>query len=177
MALLNAFVTSRAQDTGAVDDGGALGTTWSVVGATSTVDVFTNTGLAATGGVPIYLVDGTLAAADNAALWSLGGTTLFDVNEFGNEATQGPGSWVHTGLESGGAAPITAVGAELDAANISHGGQDGGYNPWYGNGDTWAGGIDNGSVFAISDVIIPEPASMSLLALGGLGLLLRRRRS
>ena len=146
-----------------------------MVGATTTVDVFTNTGLAATGGVPVYLVDGTLFATDSEDLWAIGDGKVLNINESGEGNHFGTA--IHTGLNVG---PVTYAGKELDSGGtVGHGGSDPGYNPWYGNGDDWMGALGNTSLFAVSGVItpIPEPASMSLLALGGLGLLLRRRRS
>jgi hypothetical protein len=144
MPELNAFVTDLAVASGLDAAAGSPG--WSVVGATTTVDVLTNTGLTATGGVPIYLVDGTLFAADYTAFWTPASAFL-NVNELG--VAGGGKSEVHTGLESG---PVTSVNA-LDTALISHGGRDAGYNPWYGNGDTWGGGINSTALFAISGVI------------------------
>ena len=170
MPELNAWVTGLAQATGAVDDGGALGTTWSVVGATSTVNVFENTDTEP--GVdpdhPIYLVDGAKFADDYTDFWAVAvGSPHLNINELGGTGG-GTGSWAHTGLEAG---PVTSANS-LDTALISHGGLDAGYNPWYGVGDTWAGGIDNGALFAISGVIgdgavAADPEITSITSLGG----------
>ena len=172
MPEVNAFVTGVADGSGLSAAAGNPG--WSVVGATSTVDLYTNTGLADTGGVAFYTPDGTLVAADNAALWALGATTVLAVDESGDAAVSN--SEIQTGLISTGGVPRTNGGATLDSAAISHGGRDAGYNPWFGTPDTWNGTYGGTPLFAVSGVI-PEPSSMSLLGLGGLGLLLRRRRS
>jgi hypothetical protein len=161
MASLNAWVTSMAQASGAVDDGGALGTTWSVVGATSTVNVFDNTDTepGVDTDTSIYLVDGTLFAADLAAFWAPASASL-NVNEQGGSSFGGSTA-IHTGLDSG---PVTATGFELDAATMHHGGMDGGYSPWYG-GTTWhTGDINSTSLFAISGVIgeVPGPVGINL---------------
>jgi hypothetical protein len=176
MGELNTWVESLAVTSTLDAAAGSPG--WSVVGATTLVDVFTNTGLAATGGVPVYYADGVLFATDNAALWALGAVDPFNLNEFGESTPSGNGSWNHTGLATSAGLPITAAGKELDSAAISMGGKDAGYGSWYGTGaHDWAGGIDNGSLVAISGVIdVPEPATMSLLAVGGLALLRRKRR-
>jgi hypothetical protein len=177
MATLNTWATDLAVDSGldaaAIAQTGAASPGWNIVGATTLVDVFTNTGLAATGGVPVYLVDGTAFATDNAYLWGLGGTTL-RVNESGEAAHFG--SAIQTGLNVG---PVTYAGKELDSGGaVGQGGDDPGYNPWYGNGDSWMGALGNTSLFAISGVItpVPEPATMSLLAIGGIALLRRRKK-
>ena len=172
MTALNAWVTGLAQASGAVDDGGTLGTTWSVLGATSTVNVFANTGMALTGGVETYLADGTLFASDYAQFWSNtvnqpNDTSNFLPDERGGTTTQP----VQTGLTTSGdgidQAPITYVGHALDAtSDIVHGGADKGYNsakfPWFAGADsvgpdTWYGNWGDVSLFAISGVIGGEP--------------------
>ncbi|MDM8538733.1 PEP-CTERM sorting domain-containing protein [Desulfobacterales bacterium HSG17] len=174
MVSLNAWVTLQAQAEGAVDDGGALDTTWSVIGATTAVDVFTNTD--AEPGVdtdtPVYLVDGTLFAADLATFWS-NGITVTDKPDTDNDYTlhltefgevTNSGTMIQTGLTTNGVdiLPITFAGHELDSTGgtIVHGGMDEGYNnnatyPWYAgaSGDTWAGNWGDTGLFAISGVL------------------------
>jgi hypothetical protein len=170
MAALNAWVNTVAA---AGSETAAISTTWSVVGATTLVDALTNTGLGTTGGVPIYLVDGTQNWADSAAFWANANTSNKILDEDGGNTGPQGSSAVLTGLDSG---PATAAGFELDAAGrIQHGGYDSGYTPWYG-GTTWyTSDINTTGLFVISDVI-PEPATMSLLAIGGIALLRRKRR-
>ena len=71
IASLNAWVTTQAQASGAVDDGGALGTTWNVIGATSAAtDVRANTHTETTDtDTPVYLVNGALFATTLADFW------------------------------------------------------------------------------------------------------------
>lgn len=157
MTSLNAWVSGLAVTSGLDTAAGSPG--WFVVGATTEVggDVFTNTGLTATGGVPVYLVDGTAFATDNADLWTIGDGKVLNINETGE--TGSFGTAIHTGLNEG---PVTYAGKELDSGgNVGHGGNDAGYGTWYGNGDDWMGAFGNTSLFAISGVISggggPEP--------------------
>ncbi len=76
IAVYNSFVTAEAT---AVPALAALGTTWTAVASTSTVDArdntMTNSAIWGTG-VPIYLLDGTLFADDYASLWTSAGPLI-----------------------------------------------------------------------------------------------------
>jgi hypothetical protein len=150
MADLNTWVTGLAVTSGLDTNAGSPG--WSIIGATTLVNVFDNTGLTATGGVPIYLVNGTPFATDYTDLWDFtgdAGKRTLNINE--NGVTGSYGTPIHTGLKAG---PITFVGNELDSGNNpGHGGTNTGFNPWYGANVTWGGAFGSKSLFAISGVI------------------------
>ena len=171
MAALNPWVTSLAVasglDAAATTENGGVSPGWNVFGATSTVDVLTNTGLALTGGVPVYFADGTLFATDYDNFWDA--SAHASDNPMHNESGVdpggngwGPGNWTHTGLS---ATPgVTDTGFELDAAKVRMGGQTD-YATWYGGNGNWGGSLggaanggsgQGGSLFAISGVIGDE---------------------
>lgn len=102
----NAFVTSVAN---AVTELAALGTTWSAIASTSTVDARDNTGTNPTtdgAGVPIYLLNGTTKIADDYAdFWDGSIDSFLNVNENGALQT---GNSVWSGSNGDGTAATYA---------------------------------------------------------------------
>lgn len=94
----NSFVTTQANQSAALT---ALGTTWTVIGSTSTVDARDNTGTNpdTSVGVPIYNLQGQLNAANNSDLWDGSLLNPIRFNQVGlvNDAPE-----VFTGSDSNG---------------------------------------------------------------------------
>ena len=179
MADYNTFVTTEA---GLIPELAALSTTWTAIGSTTIVDARDNTGTnpGVETGVPIYTTTGLRIADDNADLWD---GTIANPIFFGDGTTtvgQGFGGRAYTGTATDGTAHTSGDGRPLSSGpgqNIRM--ARGGYTDsgWIGAAsfnDTDSRGL---KMLAISGVInpIPEPSSMSLLALSGLALLRRRR--
>ena len=175
--------------------------TWTCVGSTANIDARDNTGTNVTGGendVPIYNFAGEMLAANNAGLWSgslLGNPGTIDVWDgfsFETGVEQAPSltsappdnmsiyasTW--TGTQGNGTKTANPLGAD----DVDRGRSE---RTWSGDWIKWGGPIPNTAprggewdksmprLIAIS-APIPEPATMSLLALGGLAALIRRRR-
>ena len=94
----NDFVTAVAD---AVSQLNALGTTWAAIASTDSETARDNTGTnpGVSTGVPIYLLDGTRLANDNAGLWSGSILTPLRIQEDGTTAASG-GVW--TGSDQSG---------------------------------------------------------------------------
>jgi len=88
----------------------ALGTTWRAIGSTATVDARDNTGTnPLLPGVPIYLLNDTKLADNNADLWDGSTDNAFNVNEVG--AFSG-GLWAWTGTNQAGTGdPVFHLGS------------------------------------------------------------------
>ena len=81
IGVYNSFVQSAAD---AVPALASLGATWKAIGSTASVDARDNTGTnPATTGVPIFLLNNTKLADDNADLWDGSIDVLFDLTELG----------------------------------------------------------------------------------------------
>ena len=102
----NAFVTAVAN---AVPELLALGTTWTAIGSTPTVDARdnTNTNPFVAVGFAIYLLNDTLLANDNADLWDLSIANPLEIDEGGN-TTPNLSAWTGTFLDG-----TAAAGGEL----------------------------------------------------------------
>lgn len=166
IASYNSFVTSVANS---VPELAALGTTWSAVGSTSTVNARDNTQTNTSingSGVPIYRLDGTLVANDYGDLWDGGIQAAISTTELGDNVS----GRVWTGTTSLGIAHSSApLGGVLDVV--------------YGNPQSAAGGWRTTTrdaptfeyrFYAMSGVLtaVPEPASlvsMSIFSLAVLG--------
>ena len=182
----NSFVTSDANSVPAL---AALGTTWKAIASTATVAAEDNTSTnpGASAGVPIYLLDGTLFASNNAALWAGASSTAPDFNI----------------TENGTAYPVNILGLDSVWTGTTVTGLSAGVATL---GDAFSGatvtGIVDASIFinqsdawvyddfehqnllyplyAISDVLtVPEPstAALAYLAAAGLAVTALRRRS
>ena len=97
----NAFVTATAN---AVPELAALGTTWTAIASTSSVyaqdNTSTNPGIT---GVPIYLLNDTLLASDNANLWGgWGSSPLVNPLRYDENAVLLGDVYVWTGTDADG---------------------------------------------------------------------------
>lgn len=178
IAVYNQWMQEEA-DAAGIGIGGIYGDLeWNVIGSTAEVDARDNTGTNSGAGVPIYLVDGTtLIANDNADLWD--GEIAHAIDQLANGGAPAH-LWAWSGTYSDGTAvtPEQSYGGPLGSPLNGEVSQGSGGNPTGGwiylqfylsdNPDTAL------PLYAMSEVI-PEPATMSLLAIGGLALLRRRR--
>ncbi|MDP6546722.1 MAG: PEP-CTERM sorting domain-containing protein [Phycisphaerae bacterium] len=174
IAYYNAFVTAQANLSAEL---AALGTTWKVIGSTTSVNARTNTGTSSGTGVPIYRLDGTVVADNYFDLWDGSIDADINVNQYGISLADSTVR-VHTGTQTNGA---MKSGRPL-GSNLLGTATYGGFSPsalrdrdWVQWNSSWP--PTQYPFYAMSDVIeAPEPATMSMLALGGLAILKRRRR-
>jgi len=159
----------------------ALGTTWQCLGSTTAIDARDHTGTnPSSTGIPIYTTTGLRVADDNADLWD--GTIqnaiwLDDGTSPGSDTQVIFENATWTGTNSNGTAASSGDGLQMGGdwnIRISRGGR---------TDSGWMSGVSlNGTdtrgarMYGISGVI-PEPATMSLLAIGGIALIRRRRRA
>ena len=160
----NDFVTAVAAG---VPELLALGTTWKAVGSTLFVDARDNTGTnpGVSSGVPIYRLDNTRIANNNADLWD--GVLAFPL-EVGEEGSLLASSIVFTGTTDDGTVEIDAeLGSP--ATIIRMGNRE---DPVAWIAAQFADFSIPQPFYAISAelTVIPEPSSIALAAIGLVGL-------
>ena len=171
----NTFVNNLAITAG-LDTIAGKATTWTAIGSTSSVNARDNTSTTGAGtGIGIYLLNDTAIATSYTDLWDGTIANLFNVDEQGDSGPYA-NSQVWTGTNGDGSTgndPLGTATPEFGKTNLT------GVNTWINrlSGSSWPN-TDTYHLFAISGILtVPEPSSTALLGLGGLALMLRRRRS
>ena len=179
IATYNGYVTAAANGVPALL---ALGTDWYVIGSTSTVSAKSNTYTDTGTGYPVFRLDGAVVFKDYLQLWgggSIENTICVDPNSIFVTTT----GEVNTGTDEFGDVNNWVSGPYVGGGFGSVGG-------WTTRGHC-IGFLDHRWInnaydrltsaqrlYGLSGVftVVPEPATMALLGLGGLGMLLGRRR-
>jgi hypothetical protein len=164
----NQFVTNAANGVSAL---AALGTTWTAIASTASVDARDNTStnpFADGAGVPMFTLDGVEIASGNSDLWDGALNAPIGVDETG--AARGTRVW--TGSNSNG-----TVLAGLGSASPEFGLSTQSAAFWITNGTL--GSTTTWNLYGISGVLtvpIPEPSTGLLLGAGLTALAAARRR-
>jgi len=174
----NAWVQSLA-DASPLPIGADDGVTWKVIGSTAEVDARDNTstnpevdGV----GCAIYLLDGsTLVASNNADLWDGEIQNPIGITELGTAFLH----WPFTGTYKDGTKAAGQYGTfePLGGTSQIHQGQAAVTTNWIWRVWTADPPATQLPLYAMSEplTVVPEPATIGLLALGGLALVRRRR--
>jgi len=175
----NAHVTAAAAlnpDLAVIEGTVEQTTTWTAIGSTDSVNARDNTSTTGAGtGIGIYLLNDTAIATSYTDLWDGTIANLFNVDEQGDSGPYA-NSQVWTGTNGDGSTgndPLGTATPEFGKTNLT------GVNTWINrlSGPTWPN-TDTYHLFAMSGILtVPEPSSTALLGLGGLALMLRRKRS
>ena len=174
----NAHVTAAAAlnpDLAVIEGTVEQTTTWTAIGSTDSVNARDNTSTTGAGtGIGIYLLNDTAIATSYTDLWDGTIANLFNVDEQGDSGPYA-NSQVWTGTNGDGSTgndPLGTATPEFGKTNLT------GVNTWINrlSGSTWPN-TDTYHLFAMSGILtVPEPSSTALLGLGGLALMLRRKR-
>jgi PEP-CTERM motif len=170
----NSFVSLVA---GAVPELAALGTTWKAIGSTVSVDARDNTGTnPSSTGVPIYRLDDTRIANDNADLWDGAIFAVMNIDESGSALTAASNVWTGTNTDGGkfgslelGASPLVGFGITGDTSGV-----------WILQSKTDPNTLL--PLYAISGeiTVVPEPGTITLGCFGAIAVVAwrlgRRRR-
>ncbi len=168
----NTFVTTQANQNATLL---GLNTTWLAIGSTSTVEARdnTNTNPSVSAGLPIYRLDGSIIANDNADLWD--GSIFNSVSLNQNGAAMTGAVWTGTGTNGAGLNPF-----QLGLSDTQYGILTATNTQWVSFGSDLSDGALR--VYAISGVLvvppsIPEPGSIFMVGAGTFfGVFSRRHR-
>ena len=197
-ALYNARVTAEAQL-----NAGLTGSTWFAMISTTTTNARVNTGTNGAAGVAVFAMDGTSAIArNNADIWDgwsnpfatdptgltgnstvRTGTVYYSpfLNQHGNQTFEvdvNHGVKVWTGSTTNGTAVVGQEAGSVGNTNTGNTNANNATRVWNRGNES---NLNTNSYYALSEVltvtnVVPEPSSTALLGLGGLALILRRRR-
>ena len=168
----NTFVNNEAS---AGSETSGITGPWTAIASTASISARTNTATTATGGVPIYRVDGTLVAHNYGDLWD--GSIANPINVTQDDENVPTGTFVWTGTTSTGSTDSNPLGVATSRYGVATATNTG----WIGSANR--NSSTNQRLYAMSSIqeipaAIPEPTTIIASLLVGAGLLpLKRRKS
>ncbi len=170
LATFDAIVQTEANTAGI---GTSIGVTWKVIGSSATVNANAHAVVTA----PVFTVVGNALATGYADMWDgsiANALTHIDGTPLTSATSRWALSW--TGSMGDGTASDNPFGDTDRCVSMGNSNMNG---EWIRRASNYNQDFSNGcAIYGLSEAltVVPEPATMSLLALGGLGVLLKRRR-